>query len=257
MLRGDIIRLHHDTAIAGHPGHYKTLELVSRNYYWPGMSRDVRQYVEACSACQRTKPRRTLLHAPLQPHAIPPHPWHTISVDLIGPLPVSNMHNAVCVVVDRYSKQMHAIPTTTSLTAEGMAKLFRDHVFRLHGVLQKIIHDRGPQFQSKFMVDFYALLGIENNPSTAYHPQTDGQTERINQELEQYLRLFVNHHQDDWTDWLSIAEFSYNNRVHVSTGHSPFYLMHGYHPATGTTPNVTVHNETAQEFVDRMSPHSY
>ena len=184
-LRGDIIRLHHDTAIAGHPGHYKTLELVSRNYYWPGMSRDVRQYVEACSACQRTKPRRTLLHAPLQPHAIPPHPWHTISVDLIGPLPVSNTHNAVCVVVDRYSKQMHAIPTTTSLTAEGMAKLFRDHVFRLHGVPQKIIHDRGPQFQSKFLIDFYALLGIENNPSTAYHPQTDGQTERINQELEQ------------------------------------------------------------------------
>ena len=103
------------------------------------------------------------------------------------------------------------------------------------------------------MIDFCTLLGIENNPSVVYHPQMDGQTEWINQELEQYLRLFVNHHQDDCIDWLSIAEFSYNNRVHVSTGHSPFYLMHGYHPATGMTPSVTVHTETTQEFIDCMT----
>ena len=112
-----------------------------------------------------------------------------------------------------FSKQMHAVPTTTTLTAEGTATLLRDQVFRLHGVPAKIIHDRGPQFQSRFVVNFYRLLGIENNPSTAYHPQSDGQTERVNQELEQYLWLYINHHQDDWVDWLSIAEFAHNNRV--------------------------------------------
>ena len=97
----------------------------------------------------------------------------------------------------------------------------------------KIIHNRGPQFQSRFAVDFYRLLGIENNPSTAYHPQTDGQTERVNQELEQYLRLYINHHQDDWVDWLSIAEFVHNNRVHSSTGHSLFLV--NFTPQMGST----------------------
>ena len=104
-------------------------------------------------------------------------------MDLVGPLPISQGHDTILVVVDRFSKQMHAVPTTSNLTAEGCAKLLRDNVFRLHGVPSKIIHDRGPQFQSKFAVDFYRLMGIENNPSTAYHPQTDGQTERMNQEL--------------------------------------------------------------------------
>ena len=103
-----------------------------------------------------------------------------------------------------------------------MAKVYRDHVFRLHGIPRKIIHDRGPQFESRFMKDFYKLVGIEGNPSTPYHPQTDGQTERINQEIEQYLRVFINHHQSNWSEWLSLAEFSYNTKVKTSLGHSPF-----------------------------------
>ena len=113
-----------------------------------------------------------------------------MSVDLIGELPESNGYNAICVFVDRFSKQIHVIPTHTTLTAEGMAKLYRDNVFRLHGLPRKFIHDRGTQFEAKSMKDLYRLLGIEGNPSTAYHPQTDGQTERINQEIEQYLRIF-------------------------------------------------------------------
>ena len=94
-------------------------------------------------------------------------------------------------VVDRFTKQIHVLPTNTTITSEGMARLYRDHVFKLHGIPQKIIHDWGPQFNSHFMKDLYKLLNIERNPSTAYHPQTDGQTERINQEIEQYLRIFT------------------------------------------------------------------
>ena len=116
-------------------------------------------------------------------------------------------------------------------SAQGTAKLLRDSVFHLHGTSNKIIHDCGPQFQSNFTVNFYRSLGIENNPSTAYHPQTDGKTERINQEPEQYLRLYVNHHQNDWVDWLLLAEFTYNNRRHASTRFSPFFVNQGYHPS--------------------------
>ena len=104
----------------------------------------------------------------------------------------------ICVFVDRFSKMTHFVPTTTRITAQGMARLYLDNVFRLHGIPSKIIHDRGVQFDAAFMKEFYRLLRIEGNPSTAYHPQTDGQTERMNQELEQFLRLYVNHRQDDW-----------------------------------------------------------
>ena len=148
-------------------------------------------------------------------------------MDLIGELPTSEGFNAICVFTDRFTKQIHAVPTNTSLTAQGMAKLYRDHVFRLHGLPAKVIHDRGVQFDARFMWELYKLLGIEANPSMAFHPQTDGQTERVNQELEQYLRLYVNHRQDDWVEWLSLAEFAYNNREHSATKHSPFFLNHG------------------------------
>ena len=129
-------------------------------------------------------------------------------------------------------KQAHLIPTSMTFTAQGMAEIYRDHVFRLHGIPKKIIHDRGPQFDSLFMKNLYKLIGIEGNPSTVYHPQTDGQTERVNQEVEQYLRIYVNHHQDNWVDWLSIVEFSLNNKIQVSTGYSPLFVNRGY-PAVG------------------------
>ena len=115
---------------------------------------------------------------------------------------------------------IHIIPTTDQVTSEGTAKLYRDYVWKLHGLPIKIVCDRGPQFVSKFMKELNSLLGIQTSSSTAYYPQTDGQTERINQEVEQYLRLFINHRQDDWVEWLSLAEFSYNNRVQASTRRS-------------------------------------
>ena len=109
----------------------------------------------------------------LHPHNTPAGPWQVISVNLIGELPESKGYNVICVIVDWFSKQIHALPTTTKVTAEGMATLYRDQVFRLHGLLKKIIHDRGLQFDAKFMKELYKVLYIEGNPSTVYHPQTD------------------------------------------------------------------------------------
>ena len=252
-LKEDIIRAHHDSAVAGHPGQKSTRELITRNYYWPQITADVNRYVAGCEKCQRTKPKRHMPKAPLNPHDAPPYPWHTVSGDMIGELPESSGYNAIAVFVDRFSKQIHVIPSNTNCTALGMATLFRDHVFKLHGKPRKFISDRGSQYKSLFSDEFYRLSGIEANPSTAYHPQTDGQTERINQEIEQYLRLFINYHQSDWADWLALAEFSYNDKRQASTGFSPFYVNSGRHPYKGTEPNFEESTVPgAAEFVKKM-----
>ena len=133
-----------------------------------------------------------------------------------------------------------------------MAKIYRDHVFRLHGLPRKIIHDRGTQFDAKMMKELYKLLHIEGNPSTAYHPQTDGQTERVNQELEQYLRLYVSHRQSDWADWLALAEFAYNNREHSATKMSPFYVNSGTHPMSFSGMRTSSANLSAEEFAKHI-----
>ena len=156
-------------------------------------------------------------------------------------------------VVDLYTKQAHQIPTNASVTSEGAARLYRDNVWKHHGLLTGVISDRGPQFASKFMKALNEMLGIKSMLSMAYHPETDGQTERLNQEVEQYLRLFVNYDQDDWVDWLPITEFSYNNCVHSATGFSPFYLNTGQHPRAPYEPQRLSDVEAANEFAQRMS----
>ena len=140
----------------------------------------------------------------------------------------------------------------TSIMAQGMAALYRDHVFRLHGLPSKIIHDRGVQFDARFMRELYKLLHIEANPSTAYHPQTDGQTERVNQDVELFLRMHVNHRQSDWSEWLSIAEFAYNNRQHSATKETPFFINTGRHPKGIEGVTSTSTDLAAEDFMSHM-----
>jgi len=128
---------------------------------------------------------------------------------------------------------VHFIPTTEKTSAEGLARLFRDNVWKLHGLLESIISDRGPQFAAGLMRELNGMLGIESKLSTAFHPQTDGQTERVNQELEQYLRMFIDHRQEQWPEWLGTAEFAYNNKVHSSTRTMPFKANYGQDPRMG------------------------
>jgi hypothetical protein len=143
-------------------------------------------------------------------------------------------------------------PTYTSITSEGIAWLFRDRVWKDFGLPESIISDRGTVFVSKFMKALNHLLGVKSNVSTTYHPQTDGQTEHLNQEIEQYLRVFVNYQQDDWSEWLSLAEFSYNDKVNSSTCQTPFYLNWGRHPQKGVEPRRESKVEAADAFVERM-----
>jgi hypothetical protein len=252
-LRRRIVSLCHDTKIAGHAGRFKTLELVSRNYWWPNMSRYVGQYVLHCDLCLRTKAQCRLPVGELQPLPIPEDRWDTISVDFISELPESGGYDAIMAVVDSVGKRAHFTETVTTVTASGAANLYLRNVWKLHGLPRKVISDRGPQFVAEFMKELYRLLGIEAASSTAYHPQTDGQTERVNQELEQYLRVFVGERQDDWYALLPLAEFSYNNHVHSSTQQTPFLLDTGRHPRMGFEPHQPPSRvEAVNEFTDRM-----
>jgi len=171
-------------------------ELVTRNYWWPGVMKEVGRYVDGCDACQRYKNRSKAPAGKLMPNAIPKKPWSHISADFITKLPLAQGYDAILVVCDRFSKMAHFIATTEKTLAEGLAKLFRDQVWRLHSLLESIISDKGVQFAAGMLKELNNLLGIQMKLSTAYHSQTDGQTERTNQELEQYLRVFIDHRQE-------------------------------------------------------------
>jgi hypothetical protein len=198
--------VNHDLQIAGLPGRWKTHELVTRNYWWPGLGHYVAKYVKGCDRCNRMKTFPSTPIRKLMPNCC----WQVISVDLIVELPESHGYTTIMVVVDCLSKCAHLIPTTSKVDSIGIAQLFHDHIWKLHGIPEEVISDRGPQFISQFMCELSKCLGIKITASTAFHPQTDRQTEHINQEVKQYLRVFVNQCQDDWYDWLALAEFTYN-----------------------------------------------
>ena len=252
QLRHDIVQAHHDSPVAGHPGRWKTLDLVVRSYWWPGISRYISQYVKGCDKCNRTKTYPTAPAGRLAPNTIPERRWQVVTTDLISGLPKSQGFDAIWVAVDRLSKRIRVAPTTSEIDSVGIARLFRDHVWRNHGLPDQIISDRGPQFVSAFTRELNRLLGIQTSLSTAFHPQTDGQTERVNQEIEQYLRIFINQRQDDWAEWLPLAEFSYNNRIHASTRRTPFELDSGQHPRMGVEPRLTSKIEAVDEFTRRI-----
>lgn len=229
-LRRDLVKIHHDSLAAGHPGRWKTLELLSRNYWWPGMSKFMNEYVSTCDSCNRTKTFPAKPQGPLKPNEAPEGPWQIITSDMIVELPKSDGFDSILITADRHTKQVHLTARHTTLDAKGAADLYIWDVFKLHGMPRKIITDRGPQFASKYLQCIYQGIRVKPAMSTAYHPQTDGQTERWNQEIEHYLRMFCNHRQDDWAKLLPIAEFALNVREHLATGQSPFKLLYGYNP---------------------------
>ena len=227
-IKFEILKRYHDSPGAGHPGREKTLDLISRNYWWPSVTTYVHTYVDGCLDCQANKilPRKP--QNLMGRHDIPEKPWEVISVDFITDLPTDQHKDAIFVVIDYLTKQAHFLPCTKETTSENLFLLYLHNVWKLHGTPRKIVSDRGPQLSSEFTKAIQEGLGIETALSTAHHPQTDGQTERVNQTLETYLRIYTNHQQEDWVNKLPLAEFAYNNNKHTATGESPFFLNYGY-----------------------------
>jgi len=235
-LRLSLLYTHHDTPTVGHPGVTRTKKLLSRSYYWDDLPRQVRHYVSTCVSCQKTKTRRHRPYGALGALPLPTRPFGEISVDFITGLPASidprtsKSCNAILVVVDRFTKYAIYIATTTHLTARGFAALFFHHIVRQFGLPEGIVSDRGSLFTSHFWEGLCSLLDIKKRMSTAYHPQTDGQTERQNQNLEHYLRVYCANDQADWAQRLTLAEFAYNNAWHSATRTTPSRLLMGFYP---------------------------
>jgi len=188
----------------------------------------------------------------LIPNTIPEKPWSHISADFITRLPLAQGYDAILVVCNCFSKMAHFIATMEKTLAEGLTKLFQDHVWKLHGLPESIISDRRVQFVAGMMKELNNLLEIQTKLSMAYHPQTDGQTERINQELEQYLRVFIDHKQEQWPDWLGTAEFVYNNKIYIATKILPFKVNYGQDPRMGFKGRRKRKYEAAGKFVERI-----
>jgi hypothetical protein len=163
--------------VAGHPGVFKTNELIGRQYWWPTLFTDVKKYVKGCDTCQQNKASREPKVNPLHPHSVPGGPWEDISVDLISPLLESKGHNAILAIIDWFSKIICLIPMTMEITALQLAELYRDNIWKMHGLPHRITSDRGLQFAAELMKSLCTMLGTKQNLLTAYHPQTDGHVE--------------------------------------------------------------------------------
>lgn len=230
-LKTKILQICHDDKTAGHVGTAKTIDLVTRRFYWKNLHRDVKEYVTSCVKCQMNKPSNQSQLGLLNPIPTPEQRWHTVTLDLITSLPRTKAGNdCIVVFVDKCSKLSHYAATVTNISAPKLGKLFTDNVVRLHGLPSNIISDRDPRFTSSFWRSVWKQLGTSLSMSTAFHPESDGQTERQNRTLEESLRHYTAYHQDDWDEHLSILELAHNNSIQASTGFSPFFLNSGQHP---------------------------
>ena len=217
----------------------KTYLALSRDFYWSHQYKWVRKYVRACEVCQRVKPA-PVTNAPLRSLPVPTDCWKSVSMDFIFGLPAdSSKKTGILVIVDRFSKMVHLSAVPASVTAKQTAQIFLDSVFRLHGMPTEIVSDRDPRFTAAFWQELFRLLGTQLKMSTADHPQTDGQTERVNRTLEDILRSYA-HSFTHWSECLPLAEFAINNSVHVSTWHTPFYVNALRHPRVPVHPRRDV-----------------
>lgn len=233
-LRLEIIRASHDDPLAGHFGRDKTIDLVRRHFHWGSLNADVEEYVRTCEVCQKTKARRHRPYGELNPLPTPTRPFEEITMDFITGLPPSkrgaSVYDAILVIVDRLTKLAIYVPTNVDIEARGLSTIFFDEVIRHYGMPVGIVSDRGSVFTSEFWRLVCSAIGAKRKLSTAFHPQTDGQTERQNQTLKHYLQAYVDQEQSNWATMLHTAEFAYNRSKLQSIGSSPFELLMGYDP---------------------------
>ncbi|GJP84892.1 hypothetical protein CLOP_g14939, partial [Closterium sp. NIES-67] len=227
-----LLEEYHDVLYAGHFGSNKTLTGIAKHYYWPYMADDVQKFVTSCTTCQQMKSSKQKTVGLLQPLPVPEQPWQVVSLDFITWLPTTTSGH------DKFSKMGHFIPTHTTARTKKTAQLFVHYIISQHGIPTTLISDRDPKFTSKFWKELMSLLGTNLAMSSAYHPHTDGQTERLNQIVEHLLCAACKDEISKWDLHLPVLEFAYNNATHAATGQTPFFLCYGRHPLTPQQPNI-------------------
>lgn len=229
-LQMKIFKAFHSSALGGHSGAPVTYKRIKQLFFWQGMKKEVKAWVQSCQICQQAKPERIKYPGLLKPLPVPFRPWQHIAMDFVEGLPQSGKYNCLMIVIDRFSRYGHFIPLAHPYTAAKVAKLFVDNVFKLHSLPESIVSDRDPVFTSKFWQEFFRAVGTELKMSTAYHPATDGSSERLNQCVETYLRCFVHSCPKKWSDWISMTEYWYNTSPHSTLKKSPFVVLYSHEP---------------------------
>ena len=232
-LRKDALREYHDTRLAGHPGVGAMSKKVLKHLWWPSIHRDIRQYVRGCQTCQAAKVNTHPTAPPITPHDVASNPFlfKQVSVDLVTDLPPARGCDSILTIVDQgLTKAAFFLPTNKTASSAEIANLYHNAVYPNYGIPDTVISDRGPQFVSSFTRDLYSKSGIELKATTAYRPQSNGEAERVNQEIGTYLRMYCAEKPDDWSLYLADAQFAHNSRIHSTHGQTPFYLLHGYEP---------------------------
>jgi transposase InsO family protein len=235
-LQEQIIRQHHDDPVHGHPGVSRTMELIQRNYQFKDMKNKITSYVKKCADCQRNKHSTHAPYGEMQPMELPSEPWTDISMDFVTGLPLSKdpatglSYDSILVIVDRFTKYALMIPFRRDYTAVQLAHILKDRLIRDHGIPKTIISDRDKLFTSNYWATLMAEIGTKRKLSTAYHPQTDGQTERTNRTMKTYLKIYSNTSQTNWVELLPMAQMAYNNKLSEATGKTPYFANHGKHP---------------------------
>ena len=257
-LKKQIMRELHEVPYSGHLGYHKTLKNIQRTFYWPEHTLDIRDFVLGCSVCQQEKAVHRVPAGLLQPLKLPEQKWADVSMDYIMGLPKSEAGNdGILTIVDRATKMVHLAPVKQTITAADTARLYWNTVGKLHGIPRSIVSDRDPRFVSKFWRELWKILGSSLRMSSAYHPQTDGQTEAMNRVVEMVLRCTLHAGQEgsNWEKLLSTVEFVINNSPTQATGYTPFYLNYGFHPCTPADlirDSDSTMIEGVNQFVDRM-----
>jgi hypothetical protein len=205
---------------------------VKQLFAWPALKKSVQQYVQSCEICQQAKTEHVKYPGLLQPLPIPQQAWEIVSLDFIEGLPSSENYNTILVVVDKFTKYGHFLSLSPPFTALNVAQLFFSQIYKLHGLPRMIISDTDRIFTSTLWQELFRLSDTVLMMSSSYHPQIDGQIERLNQCLEGFLRCTVHSCPRRWHKWLPVAEYWYNTTIHFSLGRSPFEVMYGYVPRT-------------------------
>jgi hypothetical protein len=253
-IRKEFVKRFHESPAHGHQGTEKTLERITNQYYFPHARKTVQDVLKECAECQRNKPTRHAPYGHLQPIEPARQPWKTIAMDFITKLPKSQdpltgtEYDSIMVIIEQATRWTYFLPYLESSGADQTAYTVLRYPISEHGIPEKIISDRDPKFVSKFWKTTLAQLGIYQAMSTAYHPQTDGMTERTNQTVEQFLRCYLNYRQDNWVPLLPIAQLAYNTSIHSATGMTPFMANHGFEANTDGMPRpITPESEDAKE----------
>lgn len=224
------IIIEHAHTLLGHFGYNKTSDYIRRWYWWPTLARDTESFCASCGVCQTTKPSNAPPMGLLHSLPIPTRPWGSIAMDFVGPFPKSGDFDYLWVVICRLTSGVHLIPLQTTIRASGLSWLFIKEIVRLHGLPDSIVSDRDARFTSRWWQEVHRVLGTRLLMSTAFHPQTDGATERTNRSVGQILRAMVKPDQSDWVEMLPMVEFAINSSISKSTGFAPFELNYGHMP---------------------------